>query len=60
MFTRTAFPGGELTCGQLTTGAAADLAVLSHNPLALPAGKLPEVTVFGTMRKGRWTHRAGI
>jgi predicted amidohydrolase YtcJ len=60
MFTRTAFPGGELTSGQLTTGAAADLAVLSHNPLALPAGKLPEVTVFGTMRKGRWTHRAGI
>ena len=50
--------GDEHRRGKLLPGYLADLVVLDRDPLAIPAGELPEVQVVATMVGGRWTHNA--
>jgi predicted amidohydrolase YtcJ len=39
--------------GRIAPGFAADLAVLSRNPLAVPADELPDITVDLTLLGGQ-------
>ena len=45
--------------GRLVPGLAADLVVLSGDPLAIEPAALPSLTVEATMLAGRWVHGAG-
>lgn len=57
----TPFPagGGGAKAAALVEGAAADLAILSADPLTAGAAELPEITVDATLREGVLTHEAG-
>jgi predicted amidohydrolase YtcJ len=50
--------GGEVTEGIIRNGAAANLAVLSRNPLTCPADEILDITVRATVRRGVLTSGA--
>ncbi len=58
LFTDFAEPGGGVARGRLEEGSAADMVVLSGNPLKAPEGEILKIKVVATIRAGAITHGA--
>lgn len=58
LFTDFAEPGGGVARGRLEEGSAADLVVLSANPLTVPESEILKIKVLATIRAGVITHGA--
>ncbi len=59
LFTDLVRPGGEYSRGRLRDEAAADLVILSADPLAVPETEILKIKVNATIREGQITFNEG-